>query len=422
MIQPPKSVSIPLQCLGYGFLLLVSADFLLLFIDYIGNGDVSTLGIQNQELLLYLKCSIIAIAFIFFFKQNLKKNTQNFLLSFVSISIMLFMIEMACRVVLAAKSSEQILNLGNINLGQKNCVYLGPNYTNVYNNDSELGIVPKPSKKFKWVKKCGEDHYIFNVSFTTDKYSRRVTPNPFKGADKYALFFGCSFTFGDGLNDNQTLPYFFQSFNRQFRSYNYGFNSYTTTHMLAHLNRPDFYREINEKKGVAFYIFYNGHIERNIPSLSWGRSWEGNYLVYQKNSIKKTGIIKNKEPIKYWAFKTAKEIAFLNLFQINYPLKLRDENLEKTADIIEDAYHIYTKKFGNNNFIVLVYPGSTLPLLIKHRLNTLNISIIDYTDLFTLQQSEFWIKEDGHPNEKANQRVAEVLGINLRSRFKLFDQ
>lgn len=332
------------------------------------------------------------------------------------------MIEMACRVVLSAKSSEQFLKLGNISLAQKNCVQVGPDYTNVYNNDSELGIVPKPLKQFKWVKKCGKDHYIFNVSFKTDKYSRRLTPNPFKGADKYALFFGCSFTFGDGLNDNQTLPYFFQSFNKQFRSYNYGFNTYTTTHMLAHLKRTGFYREINEKNGVAFYIFYNGHIERNIPSMSWGRSWEGNYLVYQKNSIKKTGIIKDEEPIKYWAFKTAKEIAFLNLFQINYPLKLRDENLEKTADIIEDAYHIYKKKFGNKNFIVLVYPGSTLPLLIKQRLKTLNISIIDYADLFTLQQSEFWIKGDGHPNEKANQRVAEVLGVNLRSRLKIFDQ
>lgn len=413
-----KSVATPLHFLGYGFLFYVTTEFLLLFIDYVGNGDASTLGFQNQDLLFCLKSGLITVSFLLLFKQNLKKNIQNLLLSLVSIATMLFIIEMTCRLFLTAKSSKEVLEVNNINSGQANCIHLGPNYTHVYNIDPKLGIVPKPSKTFSWEKKCGTDHYIFNVRFTTDSYSRRVTPGHFKGADKYALFFGCSFTFGDGLNDNQTLPYFFQSSHRQYKSYNYAFNSYTTTHMLAHLNRPDFLQEVKEKEGIAFYIFYNGHLERNIPSLSWGRSWDGNYLVYNKNSLEKTGIIKQKETMKYWLFKAVKEMAFMNLFQINYPLKITNQHLEKTADIIEEAYHIYTQKFGNNNFVVLVYPGSKLPLLVQQRLNMLNIQILNYADLFTLQQSEYWIKEDGHPNEKANQRVAQELEIDLKNKLQ----
>ncbi|MCP1384784.1 hypothetical protein [Runella salmonicolor] len=420
MIPPHKSTTSPLHLLGYGFLFYITAESLLLFIDYLGNDDSSTLGVQNQELLFYLKTGIIIFFLLILFKKNPKRNTQNLVLSLVSITIMLFIVEIVCRLVLTIKHSKEVVEVTNVNSGQENCVQSGPDYTNVYNTNPNLGIIPKPSNVFNWIKKCGADHYIFNVRFATDKYSRRITPDSPKGASKYALFFGCSFTFGDGLNDNQTLPYFFQSLNQQYKSYNYAFNSYTTTHMLAHLNRTSFSQEIQEKEGVAFYIFYTGHLERNIPSLSWGRSWDGNYLVYDKNSLEKTGIIKQKEPIKYWLFNKANNLAFLKLFQINYPLRITKENLAKTADIIEDAYRVYTEKFANKNFIVLVYPGSQLPTLVKQRLHNLQIRILNYEDLFTLKQSEFWIKGDGHPNEKANRRVAQEIIADLKVSSNLY--
>ena len=68
-----KSVATPLHFLGYGFLFYATTEVLLLFVDYVGNGDASTLGFQNQDLLFCLKSGLITVSFLLLFKQNLKK-------------------------------------------------------------------------------------------------------------------------------------------------------------------------------------------------------------------------------------------------------------------------------------------------------------------------------------------------------------
>ncbi|MDF7820079.1 hypothetical protein P1X15_20840 [Runella sp. MFBS21] len=413
-----KFIISPIIVLGYSFLLYFMLDGLLEFIDYVGNEDQSTLGIPNNTWLFYFKVTAIFLMIVLMILRNPKKALQNSLLMFTSIFITLSILEITCKLILNSQVPVNAKDIAQSSpLASAGCSHLGPDYTNVYRLDNQLGILPKASQTFHWRKTCDNQYDIYNVTFSTDSFSRRITPPSNNNTNKYALFFGCSFTFGEGLQDYQTLPFFFQDLKPQFKSYNYAFNSFTTTHMLAHLNRPDFRREITEKEGVAFYVFYEGHIDRNIPSMSWGRSWNGNYLVYDKNSTPKTTVIAQSRPIKYWLFNKAKDMALINLFKIDYPLKITKQHTLKTADIIEDAYHTYVQKFDNNNFFVLVYPGSQLPVLVKQRLQCLNIKILEYTELFSIKNIEYWIKYDGHPNELANRRVAEEiikdLGENL---------
>ena len=49
---------------------------------------------------------------------------------------------------------------------------------------------------------------LHNVTYTTESNGLRVAP-PWRKNDLAGtvLFFGCSFTFGEGLNDSETLPY-----------------------------------------------------------------------------------------------------------------------------------------------------------------------------------------------------------------------
>lgn len=69
---------------------------------------------------------------------------------------------------------------------------------------------------FGYVGKPGEFHHTwlpaeglagFDALYTQNQFGRRVVPqdNP-EQRDKHLLFFGCSYTFGTGCNDNETLP------------------------------------------------------------------------------------------------------------------------------------------------------------------------------------------------------------------------
>jgi hypothetical protein len=72
--------------------------------------------------------------------------------------------------------------------------------------DEVLGYKIAPNTRIHSVAKVG-DRLIYEVDYTTDKFSRRVTPwHGSSQADKFALFFGCSFTFGQGVKDDETLP------------------------------------------------------------------------------------------------------------------------------------------------------------------------------------------------------------------------
>ena len=74
-----------------------------------------------------------------------------------------------------------------------------------------------------------------NGTYTTDAYSRRVTPiDHLEQRSSFLLFFGCSVTFGLWVNDDETMPYVAQ-YASHYRPYNYGVSGYGSHHMLAQL-------------------------------------------------------------------------------------------------------------------------------------------------------------------------------------------
>jgi hypothetical protein len=111
---------------------------------------------------------------------------------------------------------------------------------------------------------------IYDVFYTT-KNGLRFTPNSNEKSSKCALFFGGSFTYGEGLNDSSTLPYFFNEFeNQKFKIYNYGFPGYGPQQMLSlienHLIRDTISSYDNK---IAVYILIPDHFRRAAGYSPW---------------------------------------------------------------------------------------------------------------------------------------------------------
>ena len=109
---------------------------------------------------------------------------------------------------------------------------------------------------------------------------------------KYALFFGCSVTYGVLVDDKQTLPSILERIDSNYHAYNYGVQGYGTHHLLALFESRNLRNEINETDGTAFYIYFPGHVNRAIGDMDSYLAWnsfspfyylDGDKVVRRKN-------------------------------------------------------------------------------------------------------------------------------------------
>jgi len=85
------------------------------------------------------------------------------------------------------------------------------------------GTLPWPNGSASYRKKIG-GRQIFDASYHFDGHSRRVAAIEGDGRERFLLFLGGSRTFGQGVSEDETIPY---SVGRQlddYRPYSYGYH------------------------------------------------------------------------------------------------------------------------------------------------------------------------------------------------------
>lgn len=111
---------------------------------------------------------------------------------------------------------------------------------------------------------------IYSVDYTIDSNLMRQTRSCDTGAA--IVFLGCSFTFGEGLNDADTLPQAFaDSLDRKERVLNLGFSGYGPQHWLSELQSGLFDRVIGPQPKLFVVWTGSGHIERAACKPHWVR-------------------------------------------------------------------------------------------------------------------------------------------------------
>jgi hypothetical protein len=280
--------------------------------------------------------------------------------------------------------------------------------------DEALGYKLKPGLQVTETQTI-ENNQIYNVVYTIDDKGRRVTPvsRP-EDRTHFILFFGGSYTFGAGLNDNETLPAYVGEFAPDYRSYNYGVPGYGTQQVFVKLQSDDLAAEIPQTEGIAIYTFICAHIKRVIGSSDMQNTW-GEFMPYysldSEGELIRNGNLLSSRPVRAVLF-TAVEISqTARYFNLTLP-RINDGHVSLTARMIEEAAKNYKKNFDSDAFYVLLYPpAECAPRLIPY-LDKANIKYLNYATLFTLDDEGLWIP-DGHPTAPAQKIVAEKLATDL---------
>ncbi|MFQ5576976.1 MAG: hypothetical protein ACE5G8_08315 [Anaerolineae bacterium] len=290
---------------------------------------------------------------------------------------------------------------------------------NFFQDDDLLGYIPRPNAQVTSIKKSG-DAVIYDVVYSIDEYSRRITPVDAAGPrSKFILFFGGSFVFGEGLNDDATLPFYTARLAPRYRVYNYGLSGYGPQQMLAKLQRGDLPREVPEPDGIAVYVFIDGHVERALGSMFVYNAWGSRmpyYTLDRRGNLIRRGNFQTGRPLTSALYELLGKSEIATYYHLNIPPRLTDRHYAFAARIIAEARDAFVAQYHSDAFYVLIYPdeGDYFEDMLPH-FEAADLKILNYDELITLNPDEgLAIAGDGHPTGNAHEIVARRMVADLK--------
>lgn len=265
-------------------------------------------------------------------------------------------------------------------------------------------------------------HVVYDITITADEFARRPSrpKNSQRNSPEHLLLLGCSYTFGHGLNEEDTLSWQINEMQSKFEAYNNGFGGYGPNDTLWRFREGDFLAGISQRKGVAIYTFIAPQFFRAIYS-TFNSPWGQNLSAFEEsgNSLRFVGDFRTARPYTtdlYNYLATTKTFAF---FQLTLPI-LRHYHYDYVARLIAAIRDEYLNRTDlKNQFVVSIYPEFIKKIdivLFREALSRQKIHFIDYSNMSTSQYSSAptRISYDGHPNRASQAIYAQWLLHDLK--------
>lgn len=269
----------------------------------------------------------------------------------------------------------------------------------IYNEDIDTLIDKNDRVRYKTVFDVIEFMYNNRFRYTAGNSDSKQT----------YIFFGCSFAFGSGLNNEDTLPYYFSKL-MGFKNnvINAGVPGKGTNAILNILNNASFQPFIKHDSKIihCFYLLIGDHIWRNFRIES---DCLDNLLVVN-NKMEHV-----KQPFGIFKIIFARSYVFKKLFLpiIEKHNKHFYENyLIKSLETINQ---IICKKY-NSELTVIIWSGLNQEFI--NRLKKCRLDIIFLPDYLNSEEEGYIIPYDGHPSAQANEKIANMLYEHIESQQK----
>lgn len=285
---------------------------------------------------------------------------------------------------------------------------------------SSYPTLPDPNKSVAITLKTPDGDLLYDVQYNFDSFGRRLTPNIPK-ASVANLYFGGSYVFGEGLDDNETLPWLLSEKFNSLQSYNYAQRGYGPNNMLAMILEQNFNEQIpNDISEVNAYFFsYKFHAERYLGSIRWVGQIRTNdpYFKMTDGKLRFLGNFANDRPIRtfiYWSLYHSKLVrltfrSFEN-FSSEKSVKLMCALVNTSAEKLKNKIGI---RFNNFYFVESPFQGERWRGDYYLKVKACLDSSIQYIKVFSPAnfKTKYLIdkKLEPHPNSFANEWLAEWL-------------
>jgi hypothetical protein len=275
---------------------------------------------------------------------------------------------------------------------------------------------PAPGEWEVVTKSTDTGKIVYDVRYTVDQFGLRATPvsNP-EGRDRFALFFGCSYTYGEGLPDDETLPHDFGEIAPRYRPYNYGFHGGGPFEALARMEHVDFDVEVPEKSGIGVYLYIDDHVRR-VNNTSTVARWHSGEILYTQTAdgrFVSDGSFAQARPWETWLRRFVSNQRVLRYLNVQLPLRIGSKHFDLTALALAEVARRFEARFPGSEFYVAIYPGMVWSEPIGKRLVRHGVHVLDYSKLFKRDTPGYRIAADGHPTAAANRELAAALARDV---------
>ena len=391
------------------FILTTSLIFLLVIIEFFFADGDGTLRGRNIKVTGFNILFIEVVIFVLYKLSIWNKKIASVIVAIISCVLTFLLVEWIVGLFLHAKDIKYE--------GKKRSKIEMIDYKEGILLDNVLGIRAKPNWNYQWIGKKRSDTLLFSH----DQFSRRITPdnqNVTTQKNKYAIFLGCSFTYGDGVNNTQTMPYYFQQLDSSHHVYNYGFLGYSPLHTLARLQSENIKMQVPESAGFGVFTYINDHIDRTIPASRWIIFQQGKFPNLLEKSLKTDNIYRNKHRFKYELLNWMGSSNIWNYFRIGFPKQHTEKHYQLVVDVISQAKREFIRQFHHDKFYVIIFPGQNIPDYMKTMFQKANLKVYDYSKLYNLEK--YMLETDpSHPRAEAYKMVMNQFYKDLIQERKL---
>ncbi len=285
-----------------------------------------------------------------------------------------------------------------------------------YLRDPELGYVPRPNTIAEAEKSQGE-RIIYRVRYSTDEHGFRLTHSSADQRADTVVFVGCSVTFGDGINDQDTLPERFSALKGgQYRVVNAGFSGYGTHQVLRELETGRFDGNLGTGKRLFIYTAIAEHLPRIAGQSDWD-VWGPAYRL-DGDSVRWVGHFHSNFTGNL--LRLIQRDPLLTLVRNAWPQAAGDDPVALFAALARQARDTAKAHYGAD-FVVLLYdisPPDAEPAARVARermgqaLAQVGVPFIRLSALvpdYLARTGDYQIPGDGHPTGALNQRLATEL-------------
>lgn len=254
---------------------------------------------------------------------------------------------------------------------------------------------------------------LWDVHYSTDSFGRRTTVVPQSTIPQSRIvLFGCSFLFGEGSEDGQTIASQLCTEIPESQGFNYGVPGWGTQQMLALLESGRISREVPQGVQLGIYLYLPEiHEARVVGDMDFMNSSNIDFPFYSLDSLGKLrrhGSFRTGRPLTNLFYDIAQASRTRALLGLNFP-KRSSHHYLLTASIIDQSRQLFVQQFPDARFLMVCYPGPADETLTILECRNRGVEVLNLAGLFDPADAVMSFQGDGHPTPAANQRVAAAI-------------
>jgi hypothetical protein len=292
-----------------------------------------------------------------------------------------------------------------------------------------------PQKNTKWMaEKYYKDKLVYAAKYTIDAQGLRAIPDTSDGdvGNECIFFFGGSFSFGEGLNDNEALPYLvWLRSGGKYQVYNFAFSGYGAHQALARIQNNYLGEFIDCEPAHALFLTMTGHVPRSSGLERWDTTGP-RYSLDRNGEVTFVGHFDDQkdERIGFLIRKVREQFDKSHLYKTIsvYWTNLRkysDNNVRLYLAIVQKMRKVLELRHPNLQFHVVFFDDiwdGTSKLVgekVLSGLGATGVRVYMVRDILPDSSSEETIhkykisKYDDHPNAMTNESLADYIIDNI---------